>query len=154
MKTGISRLIVLNTGNTKVYAKKDADGYADGSFEFYSNYLSPRVELTAAEAAATVKVTLGPRAGILSGTLTEEQTGQQKTGTIRLWRVDNPANSISMSIDSSFHVLVPAGVSVGVEVTCNGHEARRPPGGTLNMKPGSWMDVRVALKHEPTPVEQ
>lgn len=61
------------------------------------------------------------RAGRIVGNLTDESSGKPVTGVVRLWLLDKPEIYVSLSIPSSFEILVPPS-RVGVEIAVPGHD--------------------------------
>jgi len=64
-------------GAYKLYSRKDADAYPDRSDIFYADSKAevPKVDLTEDHPSATVRVTLGEKAGVLGGRVIDADTG-------------------------------------------------------------------------------
>ncbi len=91
------------------------------------NYVgfSPLVEISQQRPKSSVTVILGPRSGVISGTVKDAVTGLPLSATFHLWRIAEPGAWIRTSAGSPYRMLVPAGIRVGLEVTAPGYQTWR-----------------------------
>jgi hypothetical protein len=144
----------LAYGSYKVFARKDASGYPDTSFAFYSNHVFPTVTLTARAPTADITLNVGPPAGAMSGSVTDAVTRVPVPAAFLLRRTLDPGNWISMSQKSVYRVLVPPSVEVSVEVSAPGYKTwfYGGPSDTLNRPPirlDSGKEMRLDIQLQP-----
>jgi hypothetical protein len=111
----------LDDGTYDVNGKKEEDGYADTSFSFYAGK-PVSVQITPDHPNPRITLKLGPKAGILGGTVRDALTGKPIPVGFMLRRVDNPTNFLSTSAPPAFRILIPASTDVTVEVSAPGYE--------------------------------
>ena len=113
-------------GEWYVTASKEQEGYPDESNAFYSGFGSapPTVDLSADHAEQFVVVHLGSKAGSISGTIADAETGKPVEPCARLQWKNVP--SISWSgyglIESKFYLLVPADTDITLMIWAWGYE--------------------------------
>jgi hypothetical protein len=116
----------LAWGEWYVTASKEQDGYPDESNAFYSGFNSApvTVDLGADNPERFVTVHLGSKAGIISGTITDVETGKPVEPCARLQWKNMP--SIYWSgyglLKSKFSLLVPADTEIAVTIWAWGYE--------------------------------
>jgi carboxypeptidase family protein len=148
----------LELGSYKVFAKKESAGYADMAFAFYSHQVFTTVTLMANAPAADVALKVGPKAGVLLGTVTDNATKQPIATTFTLRRVGAPDEWISVGQRSDYRVLVPASTKISLEISATGYKtwyyggdsdpAKRPP---ILLESGKEMTLDVRLEPEIRP---
>jgi hypothetical protein len=117
-------------GKYAVAAEKLDEDYPDMSKQFYSNGKFETVFLSTEHAAAAVKLRLGPKAGVLIGTVTDAVTGTPLNPCDELVRASEPNNFLRSSglIKPSYRLLVPPNDSVLVKMWLDGYKTWYFPG--------------------------
>jgi hypothetical protein len=116
----------LGWGEWYVTASKEQDGYPDESNAFYSGFSSTpvTVDLGADNPEQFVTVHLGHKAGSISGTIADAETGKPVEPCARLQWKNVP--SISWSgyglLKSKFYLLVPADTDITLMIWAWGYE--------------------------------
>jgi hypothetical protein len=110
----------LAFGKYKVFAKKEEAGYRDMSWSFYSNEVFPTVTLTPSAPAATLKIQVGRKSAVLTGSVTNAVTGAPINAGFKLARASSLEKWISTSMAPRYRVLLPPGTDVLVEVSAAG----------------------------------
>jgi hypothetical protein len=116
----------LAWGEWYVTASKEQDGYPDGSNAFYSGFGSTpaTVDLGADNPERFVTVHLGEKAGSISGTIADAETGKPVEPCARLQWKNVP--SIYWGgyglLKSKFYLLVPAGTDITLMIWAWGYE--------------------------------
>jgi hypothetical protein len=116
----------LGLGEWYVTASKEQDGYPDESNAFYSGFNSApvTVDLDAENPERFVTVHLGKKAGSISGTVADAETGKPVEPCARLLWKNMP--SIYWSgyglIKSKFNLLVPANTDITLMIWAWGYE--------------------------------
>jgi hypothetical protein len=113
-------------GEWYVTASKEQDGYPDESNAFYSGF-GPSlvtVDLGADNLEQFVIVHLGQKAGSISGTVADAETGNPVEPCARLQRKNVPRASWSGYglIESKFHLLIPADTEITLMIWAWGYE--------------------------------
>jgi hypothetical protein len=133
----------LPWGKYGVFAMKEGVGYPNLGFRFYSNNVFPKVTLSAADPDAHLRIRLGPKAGVLTGRVTDAVSGRPVNANFKLVKAAAPHDWLSESQPSSFRVLLPASTTVNVEVSAHGYKSAHYPG--LNLASGAEMVLDVRL---------
>jgi len=116
----------LAWGEWYVTASKEQDGFPDESNAFYSGFSSTpvTVDLGADNPEQSVTVHLGLKAGSISGTIADAETGKPVEPCARLQWKDVP--SVSWSgyglLKSSFYLLIPADKDITLMIWAWGYE--------------------------------
>ena len=84
-------------GKFSVTAEKDTEDYPRMHYQFYSNGKFETVTLTPAHPSASVSIHIGPKAGVLEGTVTDAATGARLRPCVEFRRAANPNNFLSGS---------------------------------------------------------
>ena len=110
-------------GRFEVTAKKEDEGYPDTSGYFYSDGKIDRITLTSPLQPATVTILLGPKAGILVGTVADAVTGDPLNLCVDFRRASDPNNFMSGTglINANYRFLVPSGRDVMIKIWSEGH---------------------------------
>ena len=142
----------VNPGVYRVHAGAPDKGYADSISAFQDTGFSPLVEVTRLKPFASATVILGPKNGIVTGTVTDATTGLALSATVHLWRIGRPEAWIRTSVTSPYRLLIPADIPVGIEVTSPGYQMWRyfgPGGGNessaLKLESGAEFALKITL---------
>lgn len=138
----IDRLI---WGTYKVFAMKPASDYPNIAFSFYGNNSFPEATITPAAPSAKVRIRLGPKAGILSGSVRDADTGAPVNAGFKLIRAASPNDWLSTSEPSSYRVLVPPATDVLIQVSAPGYKTWTPSG-PLRLQSGKEMYLDIPLQ--------
>jgi hypothetical protein len=144
----------LKSARYRVFAMKEADGYADPRWFIYDNGTVPVVQLSDAAPASDVRVKIGPKAARISGTITDAATGDPvEAVSFRIWRGIGCASGLSVSAKPRYDLLIPSGAEVALEVSVPGYEVwRYNPGPNvgeptwLSLPPGARMPLNIKLQ--------
>ncbi len=154
-------LINLRMARYRVFALKEEDGYPDTSSAIYDNGKIPIVELSASERLVDVRVTIGPKAAVLMGSITDASTGKPIFNPrIRIWRwtdgVDRNTEFRDGSAHANYRLLIPPSKEVGLEISAEGYETwsyRGESGGEkpfpLYLPSGAQKTINVQLRPIP-----
>jgi hypothetical protein len=141
-------------GEFEVTAKKEDEGYPDTGSSFYSDGKVDRTKLTSFLQSATVTVLLGPKAGILVGTITDSVNGAPLNPCVDFRRASNPNNFLSGTglVNAKYRVLVPSDRDVMMKIWYEGHLPWYYPGANtkseakpLRLKPGEERILHIRL---------
>jgi hypothetical protein len=129
-ETGHFAIHHLWWGEFGVFAKKEDEDYPDMSFQFYSNGRYAAVTLSARHPAATAMVQLGPKAGVLVGTVTDAATGAPLNPCVYFKRASDPNNFLSGTgvVNAKYRVLVPSNTDVAMKISLEGYKPWYYPG--------------------------
>ena len=141
----------LAWGQYKVFALKEDSDYPNPYWSFYAQVPLLTATITRTLPVADVQVRLGPRAGILAGSVKNAITGAPVNASIKLLRVASPDKWISTSVAPNYRVLLPAGTEVLLEVSAPGFKPWNP-GHPLLLQSGVELRLNVALQpsHDPS----
>jgi hypothetical protein len=97
-------------GKFAVTAKKEDEGYPDTNNYFYSDSKIASTLLSLSNPSATDTIVLGPKAGILMGTVTDAITGAPRDPCVDFHRASNPNNFMSGTglVNAQYRVLASA----------------------------------------------
>jgi hypothetical protein len=147
----------LEFGSYKVFAMKEAAGYPNTSFAFYSNQIFATATLTAKEPAVDLILKVGPMAGITTGLVTDEKN-IPINATFLLRRASDPDSWISMSQRPEYRILVPPKTDVLLEVSAPGYKTWYYGGaydlmkrGPIRLESREEMKLDVQLQPEDKP---
>jgi hypothetical protein len=133
-------------GAYKIYSRKDADAYPDRSDSFYadSKVEPPKVELTEDHPSATVALSLGEKAGVVSGRVVDADTGV--TLKAKLVFIDEDGNSHSVMTNGKYRALVPSGKNVSLMVmVMDANYGSQSPVAPVQLAPGQEMHMDIPL---------
>jgi hypothetical protein len=144
----------LPWGNYKLYTCKDKDGYPNPLDGFYADSQpnAVQVELREDNPFAEVPVTLGEKAGIITGRVLDADTGTPVKARVTFWREDRKGDHgvTSRSKDGEYRALVPPreDVIVMVVVSSPTKEHAAAPLPSLRLEPGQEivMDIPISTK--------
>lgn len=144
-------------GKFAVAAKKEDEGYPDMTNQFYSDGKFQTVALSASHPDATVIIRLGPKAGILVGTVADSVTNAALNPCVEFRRAKS-SNFLEGTglVNAKYRVLVPSNADILMKVWYSGHKPWYYPGTTqtvqsrpLNLKPGETMAIDIRLEPDP-----
>jgi hypothetical protein len=150
---GIFVIDKLQWGTYRVETWKESAGYPNTAFSFYSNDINPIVSIDSDRPAAELVINLGPKAGVIGGTVVDATTGQPVNAGAHLWRASNN-HWIDQSVNGShLRLLVPADVAVGLKFQANGYGDWTYPGpnattgnGSLVLHSGAQLNLDIRLQ--------
>jgi len=130
-------------------------GYANTHWAFYTDGLPPtKVALTAMAPEADLVLITGPKAGIITGSISDAVTGNPLHATFHMWRIKDKDlhTSIETSVTPEYQVLIPPDVEVGISVHVPGYLEWYYPGSPddtnlagLILRSGQKMTIDVRL---------
>ena len=137
-----------------VGAEKLDEDYPNMTMQFYSDGKFDTVTLTSRRSAASVSIRLGPKAGILTGTVADAVSGAPLNSCAEFRRAKQPGNFLSGTglVNAKYRMLVPSNTDVLMKVWYAGHKPWYYPGTTakaqsrpVNLKPGdeAKLDIRL-----------
>src|SRR6266481_5263380 len=92
----------LEWGPYRIDAKKESEGYPDTSFDFYSEGRTFTASVSPGKPVANIRVVIGPKAGVISGSIADAITGAPVNATFNMRRVRSPNMFISTSVPPQF----------------------------------------------------
>jgi hypothetical protein len=134
-------------GAYKLYARKEAEDYPDSSDTFYADSKSeaPQADLSEDHPSAALTVTLGEKAGVLSGRVIDASTGASLKA--KLVFTDKDGNSHAVFANGEYRTLLPPGkdVTLLVMLMAPDYHPQSPPA-SLRLEPGQQMhmDIRAS----------
>jgi hypothetical protein len=145
-------------GKYAVGGEKLDEGYANMTNQFYSDGKFETVVLTSRKPAAGVIIQLGPKAGILVGTVVDAVTNAPLNPCVEFRRGTGFSNFLSGTglVNAKYRVLVPSSTDVLMKVWYGGHKSWYYPGTKvkaqsrpLNLKPGEVTKIDIRLEPDP-----
>jgi hypothetical protein len=142
-------------GKFAVTARKEDEGYPDTGSSFYSDGKVDRTTLTSFLQAATVTVLLGPKAGILVGTISDAVSGAPLNPCVDFRRASDPNNFMSGTglVNAKYRVLVPSDRDVMMKIWYEGHlpwyypgESNKSAAKSLRLQPGQEKVLHIRLQ--------
>jgi hypothetical protein len=118
-------------GKFAVTAKKETEGYPNRNGFYRDGKIDPTT-LSPSHLSATVTIILGPKAGILIGTVKDAVTGAPLDPCVDFHRVSNPNIFLSGGglVNAQYRVLVPADREVIMKIWNEGYLPWYYPGTT------------------------
>jgi hypothetical protein len=140
----------LEFGTYYVEAMKEEDGYGGMSWSFFNDKPLPAVQISAQTRIADVVVSLGPKAGILTGTIRDAVTGKPISAGFDLVQARDRTKWMGTGAAPHFRVLIPSSKDIEVKVSASGYDTWVYPGPTpapqpLRMEPGSEAHLDILL---------
>src|SRR6266436_7302763 len=141
----------LEFGTYYVAAKKEEEGYGDSGFSFFNDQPVPTAQISAQHRIADVVINLGPKAGMLTGTISDAVTGKPIPAGFWLVQVKDRNKWMGTSAAPNFRVLIPSSKEMEVKVSAPGYEDwvyldPAIPSQVLRMYPGSEIHLDIQLK--------
>jgi len=140
----------LAYGTYDVSGQKEEDGYPDSSFSFYTDKpVATSAVISPEHPAATVALKLGPKAGVITGTVRDALTGKPIPASFMLRA--SSKRWMGTSQPSKFRVLIPSATDISVEVSSAGYKTWVYDGSgsdsrPLRLEPGSEMRLDIRLE--------
>ena len=130
---------------------KEEEGYGSIDFYFFNDNPLPTAVISAQHRFADVIINLGPKAGILTGTITDVLTGKPISADFDLVQVKDRSKWMNTSAGPNFQVLIPSSKETEVKVSAPGYETwlypdPAIPAQVLRMDPGSEIHLDIRLK--------
>ncbi len=140
----------LDFGTYYVEAMKEEDGYGGMSWSFFNDKPLPTVQISAQTRIADIVVSLGPKAGILTGTIRDAITGKPISAGFDLVQVKDRTKWMGTGAAPHFRVLIPSSKDIEVKVSAPGYDTWVYPGPKLapqplRMEPGSETVLDILL---------
>lgn len=138
-----------------VGAKKEDEDYADTTKQFYSDGAFETVILTDEHPTATIAVRLGPKAGVLMGTVADAVTGAPLMPCVELIRASEPKNFLwgGGLVKSHYRLLIPADTDVLMRISLDDYKLWYYPGTIdksaeqpVRLRPGEEKIVDIVLQ--------
>ena len=111
----------LDWGPYAVYAGKESDGYPNTMFSLYRHRPAPKVTLSPKHPTGHAIVIIGPRGGVLIGSVRDAST-QTLVGSQLILKRPDGSGEIGLSEPSDFRVLIPADTDLSVEIGQQGYK--------------------------------
>jgi hypothetical protein len=115
----------LEPGTYSIFGESDAAAYPNTALSFYPNENPIKVTL-GNFGEANVVLVLGPRAGVLCGTVLDKTTGQaiisQHAPHFIVRKVSNREDAIEFAGPAKFRWLIPPATEVTLEVVAEGYK--------------------------------
>jgi hypothetical protein len=149
-------------GKFAVTAKKEAEGYPDTNNYFYSDRKIAPIVLSLSNPSATDTILLGPKAGILVGTVADAISGAPREPCVDFHRASNPNNFMSGTglVNAEYRVLVPSNRDVMMKIWCEGYlpwyypgTSRKSEAKPLRLKSGEVRTLPIRLQPGNDPSE-
>ncbi len=140
----------LEFGSYYVEAMKEGDGYGGMSWSFFNDKPLPTAQISAQTRIADVVVSLGPRAGALTGTIRDAATGKPISAGFDLVQVKDRTKWISTGTAPYFRILIPSSKDIELKVSAPGYDTWVYPGPNLapqplRMEQGSEANLDIRL---------
>jgi hypothetical protein len=154
-ETGHFAIPHLWLGKYAVAAEKLDEDYPDMINRFYSAGKFETVTLTSRHFAASVSIRLGPKAGVLVGTVADAATGAPLNPCVEFRRAKEPNNFLVGTglVNGKYRALVPSNTDVLMKVWHEGHKPWYYPGTMdkaqsrpVNLKPGEETELDIRLE--------
>jgi len=142
-------------GKFAVTAKKEDEDYPNMSWQFYSDGKFETVTLTSKHPAETVIIRLGPKAGVLVGTVADAASSAPLSPCVELRRASDPTNFLNGSglVNPHYKLLVPSDTDVLVNISLDGYKTWYYPGTvdhsaakSVRIAPGEKKTVDIRLE--------
>jgi len=131
-----------------VYPHQEGDYYADLSSTFYETAKSQaqHVQLTQERPEANVEIRIGPRAGVLTGHVTDSLSGAILTPYFEFTRASDSSKRMGIRMGDPYRILLPSNTDINFVVQMEGYGPWTYPG-VVNVGPGQ--DLTLDIKLEP-----
>ena len=154
-KTGHFAITHLLLGKYAVTGEKQDEDYPRMVDRFYNSDKFQTVTLTSQHFTASVTVRLGPKAGVLVGTVADALTNAPINACAEFRRAKEPNNRVVGTglVNGKYRVLIPSNTDVLIKVWYQGHKSWYYPGTInktqsqpLNLKPGEEKELDIRLE--------
>jgi Carboxypeptidase regulatory-like domain len=153
--SGSFTISMLDYGRYSVSAAKPDEGYPELYLAFYAGLRAslPVVRLSAKHQFASVALTLGSKAGILTGTVADAVTGKPLNANVEFRWALEPRNFLRGSglTNAEFRILVPSNHPVTMVVSLESYENWRyqtdksPLKNAILLRPGEELHLDIRL---------
>jgi hypothetical protein len=146
-------------GRFAVTAKKEDEDYPNMSWQFYSDGKFQTVTLSASHPEANVIIRLGPKAGVLLGTVADARSNAPLSPCVEFKRAAAPRNFLSASglVKPTYKLLIPADTDILMQISLDGYRTWYFPGTIdketqqpVRLKPGEKKAVDIRLVPDET----
>jgi hypothetical protein len=131
-ETGYFRIDIPSSwfGKFAVAAMKEDEDYPDMSKQFYSDGKFKSITLTPGHPTETVIIHLGPKAGVLVGTVAEAVSNTSLSPCVEFRRASEPNNFLSASglVKPRYKLLIPPDTDILVKISLDGYKTWYYPG--------------------------
>jgi hypothetical protein len=140
----------LEWGKYAIFAMKEESEYPDLGASLYSNDIFPTVTIVPQTPLADLRIQLGPKAGILTGSVVDATNGGPLNARFKLTRAAAPDKWLSTSAPPNYRLLLPSSTDVLIEVAAPGFKTWTPAG-PLQLHPGEELRLDISLEpsHDP-----
>jgi len=151
---GRFRLGQLAWGNYAICARKVADGYREICNNIFRKEAVPTATVSPQARDVGVLVVIGPKAGTVTGSITDAATGAPLSATLRI-RPSGSDRFIEQSVGSQFNSLIPPDADLELEVLAPGYHSWRSSvdnyqaGKPFRVKPGENRTLDIRLWPDP-----
>jgi hypothetical protein len=134
--------------------KRKEEGYPELAFNFHVG-MTKEVALTESNPTAGVSLRLGPKAGIVTGTVTDATTGNLLYPCAELWWKAKPEIFIGGSglVSHKYRVMIPSDRDVTLKVWVDGYQTWFYPGVVgersakpIRLKPGEELRLNIEMQ--------
>jgi hypothetical protein len=141
-------------GKFRVSAKKEDEAYPELTFAFNVG-MTKEVVLSESSPAADVSLRLGPKAGIVTGTVTDAATGNLLYPCAELKWKAKPQHSVSGTglVSHEYRVLIPPDTDVMLKVWVDGYKTWFYPGAVderfataIRLQPGEELRLDIQMQ--------
>jgi hypothetical protein len=145
----------LQLGKYAVAAEKLDEDYPEMSKQFYSDGKFETVFLSSRHAHDDLNLRLGPKAGVLLGTVADAVTESPLSPCVELIRASEPNNFLSSngSLNPNYRLLIPANTGVLVKMWLDGYQPWYFPGtvdksklSPAHLRPGEAVTLDIRLQ--------
>jgi len=142
-------------GKFAVSAKKEDEGYPDTHSSFYNDSKIAPITLSLSHPSATDTILLGPKAGILVGTIADAVTGALLDPCVDFHRAADPNNFLSGTglVNAEYRVLLPSDRDVIMKIWHEGYlpwyypgTNHKPDAKPLRLKSGEEKTMHIRLQ--------
>lgn len=157
-ETGHFAILHLLLGKYAVTGEKQDEAYPRMVDRFYNSDKFETVTLTSQHFTAGVTIRLGPKAGVLVGTVADALTNAPINPCTEFRRAKEPNNRVVGIglVTAKYRVLIPSNTDVLMKVWYEGHKSWYYPGTMdktqsqpLNLKPGKEKELDIRLEPDP-----
>jgi hypothetical protein len=156
-ETGYFRIDIPSSwfGKFAVAAKKEDEDYPDMSKQFYSDGKFETITLTSGHPAETVMIRLGPKAGVLVGTVADAVSKAPLSPCVEFRRASEPNNFLSASglVKPQYKLLIPPDTYILMNISLDGYKTWYYPGTIdqsaatpVELEPGERKTVDIRLE--------
>jgi hypothetical protein len=123
-QAGRFRLGYLAWGEYSICARKEADGYMEICSNIFRKDGAPTATVSAKAPNVDVLVVIGPKAGTVTGTITDASTGAPLSAELRI-RPTSSDRFVEQSVGSQFNSLIPPDADLDLEIRAPGYQLWR-----------------------------